>query len=71
LLIAIGKWSKLTAEAAKDCATHDLDTKCFDDASSACQMLENLVKDYDVVLVKGSRAAGLEIVVERLNQLFG
>jgi UDP-N-acetylmuramoyl-tripeptide--D-alanyl-D-alanine ligase len=70
LLIAIGKWSKLTAQTASQCAKQDLDTKCFDDASSACQMLQNLVKDYDVVLVKGSRAAGLEIVVERLKQLF-
>jgi len=70
LLLTIGKFAKIAAEAAKTRAEYDLQTKYFDDAVSACNNLKDSIKDYDIILVKGSRIAKLEMAVERLKQLF-
>jgi len=78
LLIAVGKFAKITAEAAKTTDQHNLDSyesgslqiKCFEDALSVCNKLHEFIKDYDIILVKGSRTARLEIVVEKLKELF-
>ena len=70
LLLAVGKFAKITAEAAKRAANYDLQTKCFKDTLSACNNLEKLIKDYDIILVKGSRVAGLETAVEKLKEFF-
>ncbi len=78
LLIAVGKFAKITAEAAKTTAEHNLDShraaplqiKCFEDALSVCNNLHKFIKDYDIILVKGSRTVGLETVVEKLKELF-
>ncbi|MHC4640619.1 MAG: UDP-N-acetylmuramoyl-tripeptide--D-alanyl-D-alanine ligase [Planctomycetota bacterium] len=70
LVIAVGKYAKVAADAAKRNAEYDLQIKCFDDTLSACNNLEESIKDYDIVLVKGSRTAKLEMAVERLKQLF-
>ncbi|MDH4239582.1 MAG: UDP-N-acetylmuramoyl-tripeptide--D-alanyl-D-alanine ligase [Phycisphaerae bacterium] len=70
LLMTVGKYAKITAEAAKTSADYDLQTKCFDDTLSACNNLKDSIKDYDIILVKGSRTAKLEMAVERLKQLF-
>jgi len=70
LVITVGKFAKIAAEAAKANAEHDLQIKCFDDTLSACNNLEDSIKDYDIILVKGSRTAKLEMAVERLKQLF-
>ena len=70
LLIAVGRFAKIAAEAAKRSAEYDLQTKCFDDTLSACNNLKGFIKDYDIILVKGSRTAKLEMAVERLKQLF-
>jgi UDP-N-acetylmuramyl pentapeptide synthase len=43
--------------------------ECFEDAASVCNNLAKFVKENDIVLVKGSRVAGLEIVVDRLKEL--
>jgi UDP-N-acetylmuramyl pentapeptide synthase len=32
--------------------------------------LEKIIEDTDIVLVKGSRSAGLENIVEKLKQIF-
>jgi len=69
-VMAVGKFAKIAAEAAKANAEHDLQIKCFDDTLSACNNLEDSIKDYDIILVKGSRTAKLEMAVERLKQLF-
>jgi len=47
-----------------------LQIKCFEDTLSACNNLHEFVKDYDIILVKGSRTARLEMVVEKLKKLF-
>jgi UDP-N-acetylmuramoyl-tripeptide--D-alanyl-D-alanine ligase len=70
LLITVGKFSKVAADAAKKTADNNLQIKSFDDTISLCNMLKDLIKDSDIILVKGSRAAGLEIVVEKLKELF-
>jgi UDP-N-acetylmuramoyl-tripeptide--D-alanyl-D-alanine ligase len=70
LLLAVGDCAHLAAEAAADTAGYDLKTKCFTDARSACNNLQKFAKDYDIILVKGSRVAGLEVVVEKLKELF-
>jgi len=71
VLLAVGKFAKVAAEAAKRTADYNLQAICFADAFSACNNLPKFIKDYDIILVKGSRAAKLELAVERLKQLFG
>jgi UDP-N-acetylmuramoyl-tripeptide--D-alanyl-D-alanine ligase len=70
LVMAVGKFAKIAAEAAARSAEYDLQIKCFDDTLSACNNLKDSIKDYDIILVKGSRIAKLEMVVEKLKQLF-
>jgi UDP-N-acetylmuramoyl-tripeptide--D-alanyl-D-alanine ligase len=70
LLLAAGMFATIAAEAAKSSAEYDLRTKCFEDTLSACNNLHKFIKDYDIILVKGSRSAGLEMAVEKLKELF-
>ncbi len=70
VLLAVGKFAKVAAEAAKRTADYNLQTICFADALSACNNLHEFIKDYDIILVKGSRAAKLEMVTEKLKGLF-
>lgn len=71
LLLAVGEPTRATAEAARAAATHDLRAVCFDDTASLCDNLERIVTESDIILVKGSRAARLETVVQRLTKDFG
>jgi len=71
LLIAVGDFAEIAAGAARKSANHDLRVKCFKDARSAGNNLHEFVKEYDIVLVKGSRCARLETAVEKLKELFG
>jgi UDP-N-acetylmuramoyl-tripeptide--D-alanyl-D-alanine ligase len=70
LLLAVGEFAKATAEAAKTNAKQPLQAKCFEDTAAVCNNLEKLVEPGDAILVKGSRTAGLERVVERIRELF-
>ncbi|HUT46819.1 MAG TPA: UDP-N-acetylmuramoyl-tripeptide--D-alanyl-D-alanine ligase [Sedimentisphaerales bacterium] len=70
LLLAVGKFAKIAAEAAQANAEYDLKIKCFKDTVSAYNNLHEFIKDYDIILVKGSRVAKLEMLVEKLNKLF-
>lgn len=70
LLLTVGKLAKITAEAAKKFAEHNLQTKSFEDTPSACNNLEKFIKDSDIILVKGSRPAKLEMAIEKLKELF-
>ena len=69
LLLAIGKFAKIAAQNAKTSAEYDLKIKCFEDTLSACNNLHKFIKDYDIILVKGSRTAKMEMVVEKLIEL--
>lgn len=70
ILLTVGKSAKIVAEAAKDSAKYNLQTKSFTDTLSACNNLEKFIKDYDIVLVKGSRVNKLELAVKKLKELF-
>ncbi len=70
LLLAVGKFAKIAAEAAQENADNYLKIKCFEDTVSAYNNLHEFIKDYDIILVKGSRVAKLEMLVEKLNELF-
>ncbi len=71
LLLTAGPLSKIAANSAKVSARHKLQTKSFPDTCSACDNLHKFVKDSDIILLKGSRSAKLELAVEKLKQLFG
>ena len=70
LLITIGKHAKIIADAAKSSANVNLQIQSFDDTVSACNNLHKLTKVNDIILVKGSRVAKFELIVEKLKQLF-
>lgn len=70
LLLTIGESAKIVARTAKEEAKYDLQTKSFADTLSACNDLKKFIKDYDIVLVKGSRIDKLELAVEKLKELF-
>lgn len=70
LLVTIGEPPRITAGAAQEAARRSLQVHCFDDAAAACDRMRELIRDNDIVLVKGSRTARLERVVERLRELF-
>ena len=67
LMVAVGGLAKIAAENAASRAAVQI--KCFDDTLSACKNLRKLIKHNDIVLVKGSRRAGLETVVEKLKMI--
>lgn len=71
LLLTAGPLSKIAADSAKVSARHKLQTKSFPDTCSACDNLHKFIKDSDIILIKGSRSAKLELAVEKLKQLFG
>jgi UDP-N-acetylmuramoyl-tripeptide--D-alanyl-D-alanine ligase len=71
LLLAVGPATRPTLEAARQAATQHLQTKHFDDTISLCDSLGQWLREDDIVLVKGSRTARLEDVVERLTKDFG
>jgi UDP-N-acetylmuramoyl-tripeptide--D-alanyl-D-alanine ligase len=70
VLLTVGKFAKTTAEAAEETAGGNLQVKCFDDTLSACNNLLKFIKDDDIILVKGSRSVKLELVIEKLKELF-
>jgi len=71
LLLTVGKLAETTARTAAKYAKNTLRTKSFDDTLLACNNLKKFIQDYDILLVKGSRKAGLEMVVEKLKEIFG
>jgi UDP-N-acetylmuramoyl-tripeptide--D-alanyl-D-alanine ligase len=70
VLLAIGPLAKIAAEAAQARADYDLQVECFTDAHSARQNLHEFIADSDIILVKGSRAARLEGLIDQLKELY-
>ncbi len=66
VLVAVGRWASVVAEAARQ-ADGRIQTACSDDAFCACQSLADVVKENDIVLIKGSRSVRLEQAIERLT----
>jgi len=71
VLLACGEFGRITVQAVKEATGHNLQTERFDDTAELCDNIQEFVKPGDIILVKGSRAAKLERVVERLKELFG
>jgi UDP-N-acetylmuramoyl-tripeptide--D-alanyl-D-alanine ligase len=69
-LVAVGDLAGRAAAAAVEASGGRLKAHCFPDAVSACNKLEELIKEYDIVLVKGSRCVRLELAVETLGKIF-
>jgi UDP-N-acetylmuramoyl-tripeptide--D-alanyl-D-alanine ligase len=70
MLLATGPFAGLIADAAMTAADSPIDTLCFENVYSLCDNLTNLIKPDDIILVKGSRSARLELAVERLRHLY-
>jgi UDP-N-acetylmuramoyl-tripeptide--D-alanyl-D-alanine ligase len=69
LLFTVGKLSAETAEAAREGALGDV--RSFRTASEAAAALVEEVRPGDMILVKGSRAIGLDRVVRELQEKLG
>ena len=70
LLLAVGEHAGTTVEAAQAAGPGTLDTAVFTDAASVCTRLHTFIGAGDIILVKGSRVAKLEMVVEKIRELF-
>lgn len=68
LLLTVGNLAALAADAAK-LANPAIVTHKFAAPAELCNNLHNLIKDSDIILVKGSRVNKLETVVEKLKVL--
>lgn len=68
LFVAVGEPPKTAAQAARAASRQDLQTLCFDDTLSVCGHVQEFLRPDDIILVKGSRTARLERVVEALRQ---
>jgi UDP-N-acetylmuramoyl-tripeptide--D-alanyl-D-alanine ligase len=71
LLVTVGAAPRTTARVARQAARHDLQTRNFDDTLSACNHLQEFIQPDDIILVKGSRTARLEQVVDKLIKGYG
>jgi len=71
LMVAVGEPPKAAARAAREAARRDLRTLCFDDTLSTCDHVQEFVREDDIILVKGSRTARLERVVQQLIKDYG
>jgi len=71
LLLTVGETTKTTATAAQAATSSGLEVEHFDDMTSLCDNLSAFVRQWDIILVKGSRTAQLENVVQRLIKDFG
>lgn len=70
LLLTVGEPAQATARAAQ--AIRDpLRVECFDNTAVLCDNLEQFVTEGDIILVKGSRTARLETVVDKLKKDHG
>jgi UDP-N-acetylmuramoyl-tripeptide--D-alanyl-D-alanine ligase len=71
LLVTVGTPPRTTAQVARETAQHDLQTRSFDDTLSTCNHLQEFIQPDDIILVKGSRTARLEQVVNELTKDYG
>ncbi|AQT67689.1 UDP-N-acetylmuramoyl-tripeptide--D-alanyl-D-alanine ligase [Anaerohalosphaera lusitana] len=71
LLVGVGAHADVTVEAAARASENGLKTRIFPDVEVLCNNLQQIVRPDDIILVKGSRAAGLERAIDELVGLFG
>jgi len=70
-LVCVGSETRATAEAAVAAGLVREDVVTVDEARAAADRVLHVVAEGDVVLVKGSRAMGMECVVEAMAAAFG
>jgi UDP-N-acetylmuramoyl-tripeptide--D-alanyl-D-alanine ligase len=70
-LIAVGRNSTVMASAAVEAGMSNYDVYEAPDAIAAASLAREMLRSRDVVLVKGSRGVGLELVVEAIRARFG
>ena len=68
LLVPVGKWASWVAEGALEAAENgDIEVRKASNCEEAIEILRSLISPGDRILVKGSRAAAMETVVEALK----
>ena len=67
VLLTVGEPTKTTAHAALATAGNGFQAEHFDDTAALCNNLHQWLRQDDIILVKGSRAARLETVIEQLR----
>ncbi|MHC4204857.1 MAG: UDP-N-acetylmuramoyl-tripeptide--D-alanyl-D-alanine ligase [Planctomycetota bacterium] len=70
LLLTVGEFAEITATSVRASSGDDTQIKCYQDAASISNNLHKYLKDYDIILIKGSRVAKLETIVEKIKELF-
>jgi UDP-N-acetylmuramoyl-tripeptide--D-alanyl-D-alanine ligase len=67
-LVAVGEWGGIVAQGAREAGLSDDRIAVGADADEAWGLLEPELKDGDLVLLKGSRRVGLEVLAERITE---
>jgi UDP-N-acetylmuramoyl-tripeptide--D-alanyl-D-alanine ligase len=70
LLVAVGRWSNVVAEAARAELGEGLETACFAETAEAAAAIAGLLQPGDVVLIKGSRAMEMERLMKPIRERF-
>lgn len=67
-LITVGQRARWIAEEALACGMHIADVHAAENKDDAIAVLVGAIRPGDVILVKGSRAAGMETIVDTLSR---
>jgi len=70
-LVTVGSETLQTADAAVAAGLASANLRSFDSASSAAEFLKGFIRKGDALLIKGSRALGLEAIQEELERSLG
>lgn len=66
ILVTVGPRAKFIAEAAKNSGLAENKILSFDTVAEAAKVVQDLIKKGDLILIKASRAVGLEKIVEEV-----
>jgi UDP-N-acetylmuramoyl-tripeptide--D-alanyl-D-alanine ligase len=67
VLIAVGQWAEAVKQGALESGMMEQNVHCFNDKGSALSAMNGLLREGDVVLIKGSRATAMEEIIEGLK----
>jgi len=70
LLLAVGPFAKTIADSAMTGADKPLAAHVFENTDTLCGKLHDFAASDDIILIKGSRNAKLELAIEKLKRLF-
>ena len=68
ILVCVGPRAKFIAESAKSFGLAENKVLSFDTAAEAGLAVQDLMKTGDLILIKASRAMGLEKIVEEIKE---